>query len=236
MLRLFITQTNVLSPKKFHKSPCGVISIIKKCTGDWQMKRRNIFILKCYAAVFLFVVAAYIIAFQQQHWANKFLAYNLSERSDVYPTLERYVVLLSSKNETKQVSEAGFHRFLMPVEGSVIVNFNEKMHSGKGEYILDGVVLKCQPGSQVIAGDDGTITDVRFSKGIGWYVDIYHGSGIYSRYGNLTKIINKKGAKIKRGENIAKVADTFEGRVYLQLFINGKAVNPVTATLMKKGI
>ena len=193
------------------------------------MKKRTLFYVRCYAAVVLFVLAAYSLSFQQGHWLNNLLAYNLSAESDAFPTLERYAALLIPKPEgagANAIPAQGFRRFVMPVDGEIVVEYKDS----------NGVILKSQPGNNVIAGDDGKISAIKYSKGVGWYIDIDHGSGIFSRYANLKNIQKKVGEGVTRGEVLAKVSEAYNGKFFLQLFINGKAVNPVTATLMRKGI
>lgn len=131
----------------------------------------------------------------------------------------------------------GFRRLMMPVEGEIAANYGEPLlASGKANPILNGTMLRCRPGSKVSAGEDGIINTVRYSKKVGWYVDIDHGNGIFSRYANLTHINVKQSEKVTRGEIIGNVSKAYNGKFFLQLFIEGKAVNPVTAAQNQKGI
>ena len=188
------------------------------------MHRKSVFIIRAYAALALFFFCAYILTFSQNTTLKSYLVANLASESDYFPKLKQFAALFFPQ-ETAPAT--GFHRFLMPVEGDIV---------GEETKVPDGVIVRCKPGTKVIAGDDGKISAIRYSSNVGWYVDIDHGSGIFSRYTNVDCITKKIGEKVYRGEVIAKVANKHNGNFYLQLFVNGQAVNPVTATLIQKGI
>ena len=187
------------------------------------MKKKVLFIVRSYAAIIFFLLCAYILTYSNESVLKAPLRYFLFTESDVFPIVERFVFQYLPESN---IPTNGFHRFMMPVEGNIVVDF--------GKY--RGIILKCRPGSQVVAGDDGTISAIRYNKELGWYMDINHGNGIYSRYANVSKFIAAEGTRIRRGQNLASVSKLHSGKFFFQLFINGKAVNPATAALIQKGI
>ena len=60
-------------------------------------------------------------------------------------------------------------------------------------------------------------------------IKINHGNGVETRYGHCSKLIVKKGEKVKKGQLIALVGSTgvsSGNHVHFEVRINGEAVDP----------
>ena len=92
-----------------------------------------------------------------------------------------------------------------------------------------GVDLAAPKGTPIYASRDGTISYSGASSGYGLLVEINHGSGITTRYGHCSKLLVKKGQKVKQGQIIALVGSTGHStgpHCHFEIRINGTPVNP----------
>lgn len=99
-----------------------------------------------------------------------------------------------------------------------------KMHTG--------VDYACKIGTPIRATGNGVVKRIKKSccKGYGNMVDIDHGYGFVTRYAHMSKIIVKKGQKIKRGDVIGEVGSTGTStgpHLHYEVIKNGKKNNPV---------
>ena len=97
----------------------------------------------------------------------------------------------------------------------------------------DGIDISARIGTNVHAAAAGTvvkaITSYRPGSGYGKEVVIDHGNGMRTRYAHLSKVLVKKGQKMKRWEVIGQVGKT--GRttgphLHYEVLVNKKPVNP----------
>lgn len=78
-------------------------------------------------------------------------------------------------------------------------------HTRRFHYGLD---ITVPTGVKVIAPADGVVKEARYRGGNGKYIKIDHGYGYTTLYLHLSKLLVKKGAKVKRGDVIAKSGNT----------------------------
>ncbi|MCR8987667.1 M23 family metallopeptidase [Brevibacillus laterosporus] len=104
---------------------------------------------------------------------------------------------------------------------------NGKIDSHTGMDICSG---RCF-GQDVVAIDDGEVFNVEknANAACGYNIRIKHSNGFQSRYCHLSSILTQKGAKVSKGQVIAKIGKT--GRVtgphlHLEMKKDGKLVNP----------
>jgi len=97
----------------------------------------------------------------------------------------------------------------------------------------DGIDISARIGTKVHAAAAGivikAITSYTPGHGYGKEVVIDHGNGMRTRYAHLSKVLVKKGQKVKRWEVIGKVGRT--GRttgphLHYEVLVNNKPVNP----------
>jgi len=120
--------------------------------------------------------------------------------------------------ENKYRIASGFGMRKHPVHGF------RKMHTG-----LD---YACKKGTPIRATGDGVIKKVvknRY-KGYGYYVDIDHGFGFKTKYAHMSKILVKRGQKVKRGDIIGEVGTTGTStgnHLHYEVMKNKQKIDPV---------
>jgi len=76
---------------------------------------------------------------------------------------------------------------------------------------------------------DGKIQSVGYRGGYGLTVQVDHGFGYSTLYAHLSKVLVKKGQKVKRGDIIAKTGNSGLStgpHLHYEVRHNGKALNP----------
>ena len=98
----------------------------------------------------------------------------------------------------------------------------------------NGTDLATPSGTKVLATGDGIVTRTANHRYAGKYIDIDNIGKYSTRFLHLSKILVKKGQRVKRGQVIALSGST--GRVtgphlHYELHINGRPVNPMKAKI-----
>ena len=115
--------------------------------------------------------------------------------------------------------------FDWPVRGRISSRFGPRwgrMHEG-----LD---IAVNTGTQVRASADGVVRFAGWNGGYGYLVVIDHGRGIETRYAHNSRILVRRGQRVKRGEVIALSGSTGNStgpHVHFEIRQNGKAVDPL---------
>ncbi|WP_421854177.1 peptidoglycan DD-metalloendopeptidase family protein [Marinomonas sp.] len=98
----------------------------------------------------------------------------------------------------------------------------------------NGVDLATPTGTEVLATGDGVVTRIATHKYAGKYIVIDYTGPYGSRFLHLSKILVKKGQKVKRGQVIALSGNTGRttgAHLHYELHIRGRPVNPMTAEI-----
>ncbi len=94
-----------------------------------------------------------------------------------------------------------------------------------------GVDIAGASGSDILAAESGTVIFSGRNSGYGNYIIVDHGGGVSTLYAHASRLLFSEGAKVTRGQAIAKVGSTgistgphlhFEVRIY------GEHTNPQT--------
>ncbi|TPE51600.1 peptidase M23 [Maribrevibacterium harenarium] len=98
----------------------------------------------------------------------------------------------------------------------------------------NGTDIATPNGTQILATGDGVVTRTADHRYAGKYIEIDNIGKYSTRFLHLSKILVKKGQRVKRGQVIALSGST--GRVtgphlHYELHINGRPVNPMTAKI-----
>lgn len=109
--------------------------------------------------------------------------------------------------------------------------FGGRTHPVTGVYKYhSGMDLAAPGGSPILAASSGTVIIAgNTGNGYGNYVVIDHGGGITTLYGHCSSLLVKKGRKVSRGQQIAKVGSTglsTGNHLHFEVRVNGKCVNP----------
>ncbi len=92
-----------------------------------------------------------------------------------------------------------------------------------------GIDFAAKKGTPVMSTGIGKVIKTGYTRTAGRYVKIDHGYGYVSSYLHMSKILVKKGQKVKHGDVIGLVGNTGRStgaHLHYEIQINGKAVNP----------
>ncbi len=94
-----------------------------------------------------------------------------------------------------------------------------------------GMDFSAPTGTEIYATGNGTIILTKYSRrGYGNHIVIAHGYGYKTLYAHLSKILVKKGEKVKRGDVIGLVGNTglsVSPHIHYEVHKNNKKINPV---------
>ncbi|MFT6083620.1 MAG: murein DD-endopeptidase MepM/ murein hydrolase activator NlpD [Alphaproteobacteria bacterium] len=96
-----------------------------------------------------------------------------------------------------------------------------RMHSG--------IDFAARTGTPLVASGVGVIKYAGRRGGYGNVVEIYHSTGIYSRYAHMSKISVKKGQRVSKGQRVGSVGSTGRStgaHLHYEIRIGKKAINP----------
>jgi septal ring factor EnvC (AmiA/AmiB activator) len=117
-----------------------------------------------------------------------------------------------------------------PVEGTLDGRFGTQLHPRfKTVTVRNGIDIQASVGTAVHAVYDGEVVYAAWFQGYGKLLIVQHPGGAHSLYGYLSDFDVAKGARVARGETIARVGDTgsLEGpRLYFEIRMDGRPVNP----------
>ncbi len=125
---------------------------------------------------------------------------------------------------------------ILPVTGAITSRFtNSRMHPILHRALPhEGVDISAPHGSPILAAAKGTVVYAGWLVGLGYTVEIDHGYGYLTRYGHASKILVRRGQRVKRGEVIAQVGSTgisTSPHLHYEVRIGGRAVNPMNYVL-----
>ncbi|CUX96715.1 murein DD-endopeptidase MepM [Candidatus Doolittlea endobia] len=135
----------------------------------------------------------------------------------------------------------GFMRFPTVKQFRVSSNFNPRRINPVTGRIAPhhGVDFAVPIGTPVLAVGDGEVMVSKRDGVAGNYVAIRHTRQYMTRYMHLKKLLVKPGQKVQRGDRIALSGNTGRStgpHLHYEVWINQKAVNPLTAKLPRTEI
>lgn len=93
-----------------------------------------------------------------------------------------------------------------------------------------GIDIPCPLGSDIVAGDDGTVVISQYSVSAGYYIMIDHGGGVSTVYMHNSQLLVGVGETVSKGQVIAKAGSTgysTGNHCHFGVMINGTYVNPL---------
>ena len=142
---------------------------------------------------------------------------------------DQYLKISDKLEENKKLSFA--IPAIKPCTGIISDGFGMRMHPILHVMRMhEGVDFVTDVGTPVHATGNGVISFAGTKNGYGLEVEIDHGFGYRTVYAHLSKIIAKKGEKVRRGEVIAKTGDTGLStgpHLHYEVEHDGVKVNPV---------
>ncbi|WP_155952004.1 peptidoglycan DD-metalloendopeptidase family protein [Pseudoxanthomonas suwonensis] len=115
-----------------------------------------------------------------------------------------------------------------PATGELLARYGGRLPDGRTS---NGVLIGAALGSPVTAVADGTVVFSEWMTGYGLILIIDHGNGYMSLYAHNESLLRDAGARVRRGEAVAKVGNSGgHGRpaLYFELRRNGQPVDPST--------
>ncbi|OGQ18671.1 MAG: hypothetical protein A3B70_01030 [Deltaproteobacteria bacterium RIFCSPHIGHO2_02_FULL_40_11] len=112
------------------------------------------------------------------------------------------------QNETQHIQKAAYtippiNRFIWPVHGKVTSKFGYRW--GTPHH---GIDIQAKTGEPIKASAPGRVIYSGKESGYGNLTIVYHGEGYSTIYAHASKLLVKKGDRIKRGQIIALVGST----------------------------
>ncbi len=118
-----------------------------------------------------------------------------------------------------------------PVDGQVLTRFGMQRHPQFGTTVFRrGIEIDAHEGESVHAVNDGQVAYADWYKGYGKLVILEHGNGLYTLYGNLSRLDLKKGDRVVRGQVIGLAGETGSlkgSKLYFEIRQNGEAQDPL---------
>lgn len=133
---------------------------------------------------------------------------NLAAEEQLQKELQAYLKELEAKQNNKYVGG----EFMWPVPQTYVRVSSEyggrtSPITGKYEF-HNGIDIPAAYGTDIYASNDGTVTIATNHWSYGNYIMIDHGGGYATLYAHCSKLLVKKGDKVKKGQVIAKVGST----------------------------
>lgn len=130
-------------------------------------------------------------------------------------------------------SSSGTGSFTWPVPSlhSISSGYGYRIHPVTGERKLHaGIDIPCSTGTSIVAADGGTVTVADYNSYNGNYIKIRHGNGMETMYLHCSRLLVSSGARVSKGQTIAKSGATgMVSGAHLHFVVkkNGNYVNPM---------
>jgi murein hydrolase activator len=126
------------------------------------------------------------------------------------------------------------------LEGPVITRFGMQRHPQFGITVFRrGIEIEAREGEAVRAVSDGQVAYADWYKGYGKLMIIEHSNGLYTLYGNLSRLDLNKGDHVIQGQVIGLAGDTGSlkgSKLYFEIRQNGEAQDPLAWLRDNKGV
>lgn len=156
--------------------------------------------------------------------------------TNVSTMVRRAQLLSASWNEASLSLSATNDRLratpsILPADGRISSAFSHsRLHP-----ILDvarphkGVDVTARHGTPIVATAAGRVTLVGRQGSYGNMVEIDHGFGVRTRYAHASKLLVRRGQRVKRGETIAEVGTSglsVAPHVHYEVWVSGRPIDP----------
>ncbi|MDZ4182219.1 MAG: peptidoglycan DD-metalloendopeptidase family protein, partial [Candidatus Cloacimonadaceae bacterium] len=139
--------------------------------------------------------------------------------------------LTATSGKEAQSYQFSTKKITWPVRGKIIRAFGEESRAYGTSVVNNGIDIAVAEGTNVLAADDGEVVFADRYGGQGNLVIIDHKNGFFTVYAYNRSISVSKGAKVKKGQVIAKSGMTgsaTEPSLHFEVRKDGKAVNPLS--------
>lgn len=137
----------------------------------------------------------------------------------------------SSSGSSNNKYTGGVMLWPVPASSRISSPYGTRKDPFTGERVTHtGIDIPAAKGSSILAAADGTVTMATTNGGFGLCVKIDHGGGVLTLYGHCSKLLVKKGQKVKKGDLIAQVGTTGRStgnHLHFEVRINNKHTSPM---------
>ena len=120
---------------------------------------------------------------------------------------------------------------ILPTNGWITSYFGHRISPTAGvRKMHEGLDVGANYGTPIVAPADGIVTYAGNKAGFGLFVQVDHGYGIETIYAHSQKILTKNGARVERGDILAKVGSSGYStgpHLHYEVRVNGIAVDPL---------
>ncbi|MFQ5932433.1 MAG: M23 family metallopeptidase [Nitrospiraceae bacterium] len=124
---------------------------------------------------------------------------------------------------------------IWPVKGWITSRFGPRLSPFTDQRAFhNGLDIGARPNTPIKAAAAGRVRATGFDSMMGNLVLLDHGYGKQTEYAHLSKILVKRGQKVKRGDAIGLLGNTGHStgpHLHYMVKVNGRAVNPLTYIL-----
>ncbi|MCL5676750.1 MAG: M23 family metallopeptidase [Firmicutes bacterium] len=120
-----------------------------------------------------------------------------------------------------------------PVPGTVVRTFGHAAGT-EANNLFQGLELQTHPGTTVLAAAAGTVVSVEPDPA-GHRLTLDHGGGLRTRCTFAGQVLVKAGDRLGRDAVLGKVDDSDGARVYFEVEVDGRAVDPSPFLLEEAG-
>ncbi|QIQ21086.1 murein DD-endopeptidase MepM [Zophobihabitans entericus] len=172
--------------------------------------------------------------FENKHENSQLLAVRIQNAS------REYYAILADDGQYYDVKGLSLSRSFLrhPLEKPARISsqFNPRRVNPVTKQVTshNGVDYAVSRGTPVLAAGDGEVVIAKYSGSAGNYIAIRHGRQYLTKYMHLDRIQVRAGQQVRKGDQIGLSGNTGRStgpHLHYELHINGKPVNPVTATL-----
>ena len=144
---------------------------------------------------------------------------------------QRQLIDSSMVTVKKQVAYLNAKPSIKPVNSRITDSYGYRKNpfTNRGSEFHRGIDFAGDIGTPIKATGDGVVIFAGWQSGYGNVLIISHGYGITSLYGHNSKLLVKKGDKVKKSQIISKMGSTGRStgsHLHYEVRVNGKIVNP----------
>jgi hypothetical protein len=122
---------------------------------------------------------------------------------------------------------------IMPTAGWLSSHFSRNrfhpiLHTTRAH---EGIDVSAPMGAPIVAPAAGVVRRVGREAGYGLVLEIDHGNGIETKFAHMSRVMVRRGQRVKRGQEIAAVGNSGLStgpHLHYEIHINGKVVDPLT--------
>jgi murein DD-endopeptidase MepM/ murein hydrolase activator NlpD len=145
---------------------------------------------------------------------------------------ERFQVYMITKGNRQYLKSPFGETNWLPYVSSY---YGYRVHPISGEKNYHkGLDIAMPQGTEILAGQDGTVTAATYDSGFGYYIVLDDGEGLVSKYAHCSTLLVSAGQTVNAGDVIALVGSTGNStgpHLHLEIIKDGEYLNPLYFTV-----